>query len=172
MPNIIDLSGNTFGKVIVLERAKNDSRNNTMWKCRCLSCGREFVTRAKTLRSGEIYSCGCLRQKRATEASVKACTKHGATHRGTKNEKLYNVWLRMKSRCNNPKVDNYKYYGGRGITVCEEWQHDYTAFRNWALSNGYQEGLSIDRINVNGNYEPNNCRWISMAEQQKNKRRR
>ena len=76
----------------------------------------------------------------------------------------------MKGRCNRPTATSYKYYGGRGISVCEEWENDFAAFRNWALANGYQEGLSIDRIDVNGNYCPENCRWITMSEQQRNKR--
>jgi TusA-related sulfurtransferase len=76
----------------------------------------------------------------------------------------------MKSRCNNPNTCNFKYYGGRGIAVCEEWQHDYGAFRAWSLANGYQEGLSIDRIDVNGNYCPENCRWVTKKVQQMNKR--
>ena len=76
----------------------------------------------------------------------------------------------MKGRCNRPTATSYKYYGGRGISVCEEWENDFAAFRDWALANGYQEGLSIDRIDVNGNYCPGNCRWITMAEQQRNKR--
>ena len=100
---------------------------------------------------------------------AKANTKHGAApHRGY--TKLYNTWLRMKGRCNRPTATSYQYYGGRGISVCDAWQHDFQAFRDWALANGYREGLSIDRIDVNGNYCPENCRWITMAEQQRNKR--
>lgn len=170
MSNFIDLTGQVFGVVSVLKRAENSARNETRWLCRCGSCGREFITRARTLRSGEIYSCGCMRQERATAGAIKVITKHGATnHRSS--EKLYNVWLRMKSRCNNPNTCNFKYYGGRGIKVCDEWQHDYSAFRSWANANGYKEGLSIDRIDVDGNYCPENCRWITMLEQQKNKRK-
>ena len=100
---------------------------------------------------------------------AKANTKHGAApHR--EYTKLYNTWLRMKGRCNRPTATSYQYYGGRGISVCDAWQHDFQAFRDWALAHGYREGLSIDRIDVNGNYCPENCRWITIAEQQRNKR--
>ena len=168
MPSFIDLTGQRFGSVVVLKRAANSNRNEVMWICRC-DCGNGFTTRARSLRSGETTSCGCARLEHALAAMKKANTKHGASpHRGY--TKLYNTWLRMKGRCCNPKNDRYQYYGARGISVCEEWKNDFAVFREWALSNGYKEGLSIDRINVNGNYCPENCRWITMAEQQRNKR--
>lgn len=168
MPNFIDLTGQRFGAVVVLHREANSSRNETMWRCRC-DCGNEFTTRARSLRSGETLSCGCLGKKHHEEAAKKANTKHGAApHRGY--TKLYNIWLRMKGRCNRPTATSYQYYGGRGICVCDEWQNDFAAFRDWAMSHGYQEGLSIDRIDPDGNYCPENCRWITMAEQQRNKR--
>ena len=168
MPNFIDLTGERFGSVVVLERAPNSKRNEVMWHCRC-DCGKEFVTRARSLRSGETTSCGCLRTKHAISAMKNANTKHGCSpHRGY--TKLYNTWLRMKGRCNNPRSTSYQYYGARGISVCKEWKNDFSAFRDWAMENGYQEGLSIDRIDVNGNYCPENCRWITMEEQQRNKR--
>lgn len=168
MPNFIDLTGQRFGSVVVLERAKNNEKNEVMWLCKC-DCGKKFITRARSLRSGETTSCGCLRIKHAAEAARKANTKHGASpHRGY--TKLYNTWLRMKGRCNSPTSTSYPYYGARGISVCEEWENDFSAFRDWAMKNGYKEGLSIDRIDVNGNYCPQNCRWITMAEQQRNRR--
>ena len=168
MPNFIDLTGQRFGAVEVLHRVPNNSRNEVMWLCRC-NCGKEFVTRARSLRSGETTSCGCLRKEHAISAMRKANTRHGASpHRGY--TKLYNTWLRMKGRCNTPTATSYQYYGGRGIKVCPEWELDFSAFRDWALSHGYKEGLSIDRIDVNGDYCPENCQWITMAEQQRNKR--
>lgn len=169
MPNFIDLTGQRFESVVVLERAANSRRNEVMWVCRCEACGNEFITRARSLRSGETTNCGCLRRKHAIAAMKEANTKHGAApHRGY--TKLYNTWLRMKGRCYNPGATSFKYYGGRGITVCEEWRSSFAAFREWALANSYQEGLSIDRIDPNGHYCPENCRWITMAEQQRNKR--
>ena len=168
MPNFIDLTGKRFGSVSVIERAENSARNEVMWRCRC-DCGKEFTTRARSLRSGECTSCGCVRRAHSIAAMAKANTKHGAApHRGY--TKLYNTWRRMKGRCNRPTATSYQYYGGRGISVCDAWQHDFQAFRDWALAHGYREGLSIDRIDVNGNYCPENCRWITMAEQQRNKR--
>lgn len=168
MPNFIDLTGQRFGCVTVLSRADNSSRGEVMWFCRC-DCGNEFTTRARSLRSGETRSCGCTKLEKLIAGSKKVNTKHGAApHRGY--TKLYNTWLRMKGRCNRPTADNYKYYGGRGISVCDEWQHDFASFRDWAQTHGYQGGLSIDRIDVNGNYCPENCRWITMADQQRNKR--
>jgi len=169
MPSFIDLSGMQFGSVKVLERTENKGKD-AAFICLCQECGKTFITRGRSLRAGEVVSCGCTRQKRATAAALPIITKHGEASR-RKTTKLYNIWLRMKSRCNIPTTGNYKYYGARGIRVCEEWQHDYKAFKEWAIANGYKEGLSIDRIDVNGNYSPDNCRWITMAEQQKNKRK-
>jgi hypothetical protein len=85
-------------------------------------------------------------------------------------ERLYNIWLHVKDRCLNPNCDSYHNYGGRGITVCEEWRNSYQTFREWALQNGYSDELTIDRLNVNGNYEPSNCRWLTRKEQNTNKR--
>ena len=169
MPNFIDLTGQRFGDLVVLNREANSPRNEVMWRCRCEACGKEIITRAGNLRSGTSKSCGCTRAAKCGAAAKITNTKHGASpHRGY--TKLYNTWLRMKGRCNNPNATSYKYYGGRGITVCLEWQRDFAAFRDWANAHGYKEGLSIDRIDPNGNYEPSNCRWITMAEQQRNKR--
>ena len=172
MPKFRDLTGQRFGRLSVIERAENgtDYRGTpvTRWRCQC-DCGREVITLARSLASGETTSCGCAGKEHREAAAKAANTKHGGTHhRG--NEALYNTWLRMKDRCRNPNACNWKYYGGRGIAVCSEWQTDYSAFRVWALSHGYEKGLSIDRIDPDGNYCPENCRWITMAEQQRNKR--
>ena len=98
------------------------------------------------------------------EVTIKRETKHGMTK-----TRLHNIWVSMKERCNVPSVNCYKYYGGRGIKVCEEWKHSFESFRDWALANGYTDTLTIDRIDVNGNYEPSNCRWITLKEQGSNK---
>ncbi len=123
----------------------------------CEKC-KNFVERR--LDAGiKAISCGCIRKNN------KKNYKHGYSY-----TKLYAVWAGIKKRCNNQNSYNYKYYGGRGITICPEWANDYVVFRDWALSHGYKEGLEIDRRENNGNYEPSNCRWVTRTENQRNKR--
>lgn len=148
----IDMIGQRFGKLIVVSRAENDKKGQARWLCQC-DCGGSTITTRYNLITGQTKSCGCiLRSPRTTESD----------------RRLSGVHSNMKSRCSNPNNTHYKYYGGRGITVCEEWQH-VDKFREWAYNNGYKPGLTIDRIDVNGNYEPSNCRWVTMQEQQFNK---
>ena len=144
--------GQRFGKLIVVSRAENDKKGQARWLCQC-DCGGSTITTRYNLITGQTKSCGCiLRSPRTTELD----------------RRLSGVHSNMKARCSNPNNPHYKYYGGRGITVCEEWQH-VDKFREWAYNNGYKPGLTIDRIDVNGNYEPSNCRWVTMQEQQFNK---
>lgn len=127
--------------------------------CRC-DCGAELEVWANGLLSGNTKSCGCLHKER----TIAAVTTHGEKH-----SKLYNVWCGMKDRCGNPKNKRYSRYGGRGITICGQWISDFAEFRGWANAHGYREDLTIERLNVDGNYEPGNCTWIPMTDQAKNR---
>lgn len=155
----LDLIGQRFGKLEVIAMAgiKNGA---TTWLCKC-SCGNETVVSVGDLRSGHTKSCGCLWK----EAISKSIT----THEKSKT-KLYQIWQNMLNRCRNKNTDRYYRYGGRGITVCDEWK-TFEEFHKWSMSNGYSKGLSIERNDINGNYEPSNCRWIPLEKQQDNTKR-
>lgn len=166
MKNFLDLTGLRFGRLVVIERCEdyfppNKNKPYVQWLCKC-DCGRETKALAYALRSGHKKSCGCLRSDLSTKRVVSYNTTHGES--GTR---LYSIWTGIKGRCNNP---HYEAYGGRGIKICPEWDQDFTTFKQWAISHGYDETLTIDRIDVNGNYEPGNCRWVSKSDQHYNKR--
>lgn len=161
----LHLEGERYGKLVVVEEAEPIySKTGKMirrWKCKC-DCGNITIVRHGDLRNGSTVSCGCYNYEK--ESAVK-------TH-GYSRTKLGNVFEGMKQRCNNPKNKNYEKYGGRGIKICTEWLNDPKKFFDWAIKNGYKEGLSIDRIDVNGNYEPDNCRWADNETQCLNQRLR
>ena len=156
-----DLSNLKFGRLTVIGRAKGNFIRSH-YDCKC-TCGNVTVVDGRSLTSGNTKSCGCLHKELLIERNKKNTT-HGGGH-----TRLYNIYCSIKSRCYNPQTAEYKNYGGRGIKVCGEWRESFTTFKNWAETNGYKENLTIDRINVNGNYEPSNCRWITKHEQQFNK---
>ena len=170
-----DLIGKRFGRLTVMELG-GVKRNHAQWLCLC-DCGLTTLSYAYQLNNGSKKSCGCLRIEEACKHIPPAkrgeenpAFKHGGKSGGI--ERLYTTWWNMLKRCDTPSANRYENYGGRGIRVCDEWR-DYATFRSWAHENGYYdqsedlsrgEKLSIDRIDPDGNYEPGNCRWITLSE--------
>lgn len=148
-----------------LEYVKTNKNYKPIWRIRCF-CGKEFTTIGAMILNGDKQSCGCKKPQRDySKGEESKSYKHGDSF-----SRLYGIWVDMRARCHNSNLKNYKNYGGRGIKVCKEWDESYTAFKEWALKNNYKDDLTIDRIDVNGNYEPDNCRWTTMLVQSRNKR--
>lgn len=159
-PKLIDLAGQRFGKWTVGKQVGNTSGGGALWSCKC-DCGTERAVIGTDLRTGKSASCGCtIDPKRLGNMQ----RKHGGT-----GSRLYHTWKNMRSRCSNPNKPGYKNYGGRGISVCAEWD-DFPTFQRWAETSGYRSDLSIERMDVNGNYEPNNCMWAGAEVQSANRR--
>lgn len=156
-----DLTGQRFGRLVAVQTVSS-SKGHIRWLCQC-DCGREVSAFTDNLRRGHTRSCGCLQRELAVERNLI----HGQSFRGGGASRLYTTWAGMKGRCDNPANGTYEYYGGRGIRVCAEWA-DFLAFERWALTHGYADSLSIDRIDNNGDYEPANCRWTDRKTQQRN----
>ena len=157
MAKLIDLTGRQFGRLTVIER--DTSAKRVKWVCRC-SCGNIKSIQSTHLISGASTSCGCYHKERNSEVQT--------TH-GNSRTSLHNRWKAIRQRCNNPNDRAYKNYGGRGITLCEEW-NDYKAFEEWSKANGYSEELELDRIDNNRGYSPDNCRWVKCVINNHNRR--
>ena len=156
MSKALDLAGKRFGYLTVIERASGREDKKIYWKCKC-KCGNETIVPTECLRRGTTQSCGCKKHETKNE-----------THNMSKT-RLYKVWCDMNQRCYREKSKDFANYGGRGIQVCDQWRHDFVAFRDWAISSGYSDNLSIDRKNVDMGYSPDNCRWATKLQQNRNK---
>lgn len=158
MGRVNDLNGLKFHKLTVIKPIGLNKHRKMVWLCKC-DCGNETNVISAHLKNGNTKSCGCYH----IQQTIKGSTTHGKKH-----TKLYGVWIKMKSRCKKPNDPMYKYYGNKGISVHDVW-NDFENFYSWSIENGYSEGLSIDRIDSNGDYEPNNCRWADIKTQNNNK---
>ena len=148
-----DLTGKQFGRLTAVERLPPHGKSKAMqWVCHC-ECGNTAIVRGTDLTNGHTMSCGCYKrmQKNLPNGELR----------------LHRIWSNMKQRCTNPKVKDFKYYGGKGVCVCEDWQ-DFEKFFYWAMSHGYKDGLTIERKDCEGNYCPENCEWIEANLQQRN----
>lgn len=158
MGNVVDLTSKRFGRLVVIERMKNSNDGKAMWLCRC-DCGNKTIVPTCNLNNGHSKSCGCM--------TAESASKRNRTH-GDRHTRLYGIWTNMKTRCTNDNCNRSKYYLKKGISVCEEWE-SYENFKKWSLENGYNDSLTLDRIDNSKGYEPSNCRWATYKQQERNK---
>ncbi len=160
MPKRIDLTGKQFNNLRIVEYAGTSKDGQAMWLCEC-KCGERKIVAGHSLRSGKIKSCGCIRIERSKEIN---------TIHGMKGTRQYTIWRGIKQRTTNPNNHEYCNYGERGIGICEEWKESFENFKKWADENGYAENLVIDRKDNDKGYSPDNCRWVTVKENCRNKR--
>lgn len=151
-----DLTGKKFGYLTVVERVQNAKNGKARWKCMC-DCGNETIVTSTDIMTGHTSSCGCKRYE-----------SHNCVH-GMNKTDIHTKWVQMRQRCYNKNYVSYAHYGAKGISVCEEWKTDFIEFMNWSYSNGYKEGLSLDRIDNGKGYSPDNCRWVKWEDQSGNR---
>lgn len=162
------ISGVKFNELTVISFSHKDKHNFPHYLCEC-SCGTKRTFSIYAVKNGMIKSCGCIKIPNIIAGAKLHNTKHGATKKDNL-ERLYRIWVGVKNRCNNKLGNRYKDYGGRGIMICSEWISDYPKFKEYCISIGYADNLTIDRIDNNGNYEPNNIRFVTRGENSRNKR--
>jgi hypothetical protein len=159
-----DFTNQRFGRLTAINYVGKNKSNHSLWLFKC-DCGNEKILSINPVQQGHTKSCGCLNQE-------KLHFEPNRTTHGCSNTRIYRIWKAMKRRCNNPNsIDYQKYYGSKNVKVCDEWNYNFWIFYNWSICHGYNENLTIDRINPYGNYEPSNCRWTTQKVQANNKRR-
>ena len=161
MSRLIDLTGERFGRLIVVSRCRNGNNGQPRWHCRC-DCGCFATVHGQSLRGGNAKSCGCLNRELLKAGRNRT---HGASK-----SRLYSIWQTMKKRVFDKSRKDYQHYGGRGIDVCDEWLDSFEAFRDWAYASGYSDDKSIDRADNEKGYSSHNCRWVDAITQANNKR--